>query len=76
MSREKTCSKCEGIGMIRREKSVFSDCLQCMKRNFASCYKCEKIKNKSSFIECDKCAGIGSLFYDSKNNLNHRSNFL
>mgnify|MGYP001231225258 CR=1 FL=1 len=71
-----TCKKCEGIGMIRRKKNVFSDCLQCMKKNMAVCYKCEKIKNKSHFKECDKCFGTGILMYDEKKKLIYRTNFL
>ena len=62
--------------MVRREKSAFSDCLQCVRRNFATCYKCERIKNKGVFKECDVCLGVGTLMYDSNDKLIGKSNFL
>lgn len=51
------CSKCTGIGLIKRENPLICDC---NKVYTDGCYKCEHIKLKGNWIECHECLGIGS----------------
>lgn len=62
MSGKITCSKCDGLGCIKKPKT----CLQCSDRDpysnkYKPCYMCQLSSNNSDaqFEKCEKCNGRG-----------------